>query len=48
MVRCLRSPEQEAVFDILKLKVDELRIVEARVDEWRVKDLLIHRSEVPK
>ncbi len=36
MARCLRSTEIEAMFEILKLMVDELRLVEARVDEWRV------------
>ncbi len=32
---CLRSPEIDAVFEIFKLSVDELRLVERRADEWR-------------
>ncbi len=31
----------EAVSKILKLRVDELRLVETRVDEWRVVDLFV-------
>ncbi len=31
VAQCLRSPEIEAMFEILKLKVDELRLDEARV-----------------
>ncbi len=35
MTWCLRSPEIGAVFEIFKLSVDELRLVETRADEWR-------------
>ncbi len=34
MAWCLRSPEIDAVFEIFKLNVDELRLVETRADEW--------------
>ncbi len=51
MAQCLRSPEIEAMFEILKLRVDELRLVEARDDEWRGVGLLFsearwHRSPI--
>ncbi len=32
---CLRSPEIDAVFEIFKLSVDELRLVVTRADEWK-------------
>ncbi len=34
--RRLRSPEIEALFEIFKLRVDELRLVETRIYEWIV------------
>ncbi len=34
--QCLRSPEREAMFEILKMRIDELRLVGARVDDWKV------------
>ncbi len=45
VTRCIRRPEMEAVFKILKLRVDESRLVDTRVYEWRVVDLS-YRGEV--
>ncbi len=40
VARCLRSPEIEVMFEILKLGVNEFKLVEARVDELRVVALI--------
>ncbi len=40
-----KSRNIEAVFKILKLKVDKSRLVDTRVYEWRVVDLS-YRGEV--
>ncbi len=41
---CLRSPEIDTVFEIFKLSVDELRLVDTRADEWRGESRMVARD----